>query len=260
MKRAIQTLGLIVVLALPLFLTGCKTAQPLQEYQGLSDENIYDSAQANLKKGKYEQAAKDLEALDTLYPFGPYSQKGQMEIIDAYYKSDDADSALAAADRYIRLYPRSPDVDYAYYMKGMINAGPADSWYHKWARAETSERDLSDKKQALTDFSTLIEQFPKSQYVPEAKQQIARIRGLLAQHELEVAEYYWRHSAFVAAANRANNVIEDYPGSAQIPGALAVMVKSYRALNQNDMANNALGRLQSEYPDSAEAKQFGQAK
>jgi len=260
MKQIMKLLTLVSLLTVPLFFAGCKTAPPLEGYQSLSDQVIFERAQSSMGKHQYDQASKDLEALDTLYPFGDYSQKGQLLIINAYYKNEETDLAYAAADRYIRLYPRSTDVDYAYYMKGVINAGATESWYQKWAKATPAQRDLSTKKQALDDFKTLVTQFPNSQYVPPAKQQIAQILNVLVQHELDIADYYFRRATYIAAANRASSIVSDYPEATQMPAALAMMVKSYRALNQPSMANTALSRLLSQYPASSEAKQLGALK
>lgn len=247
------SLGLI---ALCLGLAGCKTTAPFQPYQGLSDKQILERGEYNVSKRHYEQATKDFEALDTLYPFGQYTQQGQLDIIYAYYKNDDAESALAAADRYIRLYPRSPDVDYAYYLKGLINSGKPEGWFDQWLQAPPEKRDLTDQKQAFQDFGALIDQFPNSKYVPDARQHMVRIRNLLAEHELEIAQYYFRYKAYVAAANRASGIVKSYPGAPQVIPALALMVESYRKLNEPELANDALRVLNTNYPNSPEAQKL----
>lgn len=247
---------LLAVLFVITALAGCKTTTAYQPYQGLSDKQILERGEYNMAKGRYEQASKDFEALDTLYPFGEYSQQGQLDIIYAYYKNDDTDSALAAADRYIRLYPRSPDVDYAYYMKGLINSGPPENWFHRWIQAPPEKRDLTGQQQAFQDFSTLVEEFPNSKYTPDARQRMVYIRNLLAEHQLEIAQYYMRHKAYVAAANRAGDVVEMYPGAPQVIPALAIMVEAYNKLNEPQMANNALRVLKTNYPNSPEAQKF----
>ncbi|HVV68803.1 MAG TPA: outer membrane protein assembly factor BamD [Gammaproteobacteria bacterium] len=250
----------IIVLVMALItLAACKTSEPFAAYKGASAQTIFQNGENSLARGHYEAAVKSFEALDALYPFGDYSQQGQLDIIYAYYKKGDAESALAAADRYIRLYPRDPNVDYAFYMKGLINMGPSDSWIEKTARSELSQRDLTNMQQAFADFNLLIQRFPNSRYVPDARTRMIYIRNLLAQHQLEVAQYYMNYKAYVAAANRANSVVQDYPASPQIIPALAIMVQAYRALGENDMANNALQVLRANYPNSKEAKQLGTA-
>jgi outer membrane protein assembly factor BamD len=233
----IRIIALIIAACL---FSSCKTTTSLDAYQGLTDKQIFERAEKHIQKHSYEQAAKDLDALDTLYPFGQYSQQGQLEIINAYYQADDHDAALAAADRYIRLYPRADNVDYAYYMKGIINKGPAESWYEKWWHAAPAERDVTPQRDALESFGILIERYPSSRYTPEVHGYIAALRSEIAQHELEIAQYYLRRHAYVAAANRAASLVEEFPGTPQVAPALDVMVKSYHALNEPVMADRAL--------------------
>ena len=235
-------------------LISCKTTNPLDAYQKFSDKQIYESAEQNMKRHRYEQATKDFEALDAIYPFGDYSQQAQLDIITAYYKNEDAESALAAADRYIRLYPRANNVDYAYYMKGVINQGPKENWFFAWIHAKPEKRDISSQKEAFEDFTILLERFPNSQYAPDARHRMTEIHYLLAQHELEIAQYYLRRKTYVAAANRAVDLMNDYQGMPQIPAALEVMIKSYKALGENNMAESALRLLTNRYPASQEAK------
>lgn len=247
---------IIVLIVATCLFTACKTSSPLDAYQPLSDQQIYTRADNNLKKHNYEQAVKDFEALDTLYPFGEYSQEGQLKMIDAYYKSGDNDAALAAADRYIRLYPRAQDVDYAYYMKGMIHKGPKMSWYEKWLQADPSKLDKTSQENAMEDFGILIDRFPQSQYAKEAQGYINEMRAQIAQHDLEIAQYYLRRKAYVASANRATALVDKYPGTAQVAPALDVMIQSYRALNEPNMANKAIAVLKNQYPGSVEAAKY----
>jgi outer membrane protein assembly factor BamD len=251
-----RTRIIALVIATCLF-TACKTTAPLDAYQGLTDKQIFDRAEINAQKKNPEQAVKDFEALDTLYPFGQYSQEGQMNIIDAYYRSGDNDAAIAAADRYIRLYPRANDLVYAYYMKGIISKGPKESWYERWLQSDPSKREIASQEDALEYFDTLIERFPNTQYAAEAHGHVNEIRNRIAQHELEIAQYYLRRQTYVAAVNRAAELVKNYPrATQQVAPALDVMIQSYRALNQLDMANNAQRVLQNKYPDSKEARKY----
>lgn len=252
MRLSAATFLVICVLAL----TACKTSEAYSAYQGQSDQQIFSLGEHHLSRGNSEAAIRDFEALDALYPFGEYSQQAQLDIILAYYKHGDTDEALAAADRYIRLYPRGPNVDYAYYMKGLINLGPEEGWIDRWIRAEKAQLDVTGLEQAFNDFSLLIQRFPNSQYTPDARQRMVYIRNLLAQHQLFLAEYYLERKIYVAAANRASEVVQHYPGAPQVIPALAVMVKAYRALGQEKMANDALHVLQSSYPTSKQAQQL----
>lgn len=247
---------LILATTLLFSLTGCKTTAPLDAYQGYTDQQIFQRGEKNMQKKNYEAAVKDFEALDALYPFGQYSQQGQREIITAYYESGDNDAALAAADRYIRLYPRSNDVDSAYYLKGIINTGPSLSWVTKWMYADPVTRDVSAEKAAFQDFTTLVERFPNSKYAPEARKRMAELRNLIAQHDLNIAQYYLERKTYVAAVNRATDLLKNYPGTPQIPAALSIIVQGYRALNEPDSANAAQNILLTKYPNSIEAKKL----
>lgn len=237
-------------------LVACKTTTLEQQYKGQTEKQIFERAERNLANGNYDTAAKNFEALDNLYPFGPYAQQAQLDIIYAYYKSGDTASALAAADRYIRLYPRSPDIDYVYYMKGLIGMGASEGWLDYWVRTSPADRDISGLDQAFRDFGTLITRFPESKYVPAARQHMVYIRNLMAAHNLRIAQYYYNRKAYVAAANRAGDIVKNYPGAPQVIPALAIMADSYRALGERDMANDAQRILLTNYPNSAEAKQL----
>lgn len=231
-------------------LTACKTTTTQDLYGKQTDKQIFTHAESEIARGNYDTAVKDLEALDTLYPFSDYSQQGQLDLIYAYYKSGDNVSALAAADRYMRLYPRSPSVDYALYMKGLANMGPEPSWVDRWTLADPAQRDFGNMEAAYQTFHVLIERFPNSQYVPEARKHMQYIRNLMAQHQLEVAQYYMKRKAYVAAVNRATTVVENYPNTQQVKPALQIMVDAYTQLNQPQLANSARQMLVERYPDT----------
>lgn len=246
----------ILILTALLILCGCATTAPFAAYKNKTAEQIYTEGESALAKGKYETASKSFEALDALYPFGPYSEQAQLDIIYAYYKNDDSVGALAAADRYIRLYPRNPNVDYAYYMKGLINFGRDHSWTKHFFHTNPANRDLSYLSESFNDFGELIETFPQSQYAPDARQRMIYIRNVMAQHSINVAEFYFERKAYVAAANRASDVVENFQGTPQVKTALVMMVKAYRALGEMDMANNALHVLELNYPNAKEVRRL----
>lgn len=251
-----QITKLLSIILCALFLVACKTTTTADLYGSRSGEQIFSHAEAQLAKGNYETAVADLEALDTLYPFGRYSQQGQLNIIYAYYKNNDNDSALAAADRYIRLYPRSPDIDYAFYMKGLANMGRPHGFVDRFTRADPAQLDLSNMEAAYKDFDLLVRRFPKSRYAPDARVRMNEIVNTMSQKQLEIAQFYMVRKAYVAAANRGNRVVQEFPRTPQVPQALGVMIEAYAALNQPQMANNARQRLIAGFPESPEAKKF----
>lgn len=252
---SIKKTALCLALATGLGLTACSTPSgqsPGDAYKGQSAQQIYDAGDQALAKKHYQDAIKHFEGLEALYPFSPYEEQTQLDTIYAYYQSNDYDSAAAAADRFIRLYPRSEHVDYAYYMRGMAHYQVNRGFASKYVNLDLAKRDLTNIKQSFDDFSQLIQLYPDSIYAPNAKARMVALRNLMAKHELEVADYYYRHQSYLAAANRANVVVEHYQQSPSIIPALGLMVRSYRALGLDDLANRALSILQYNYPNSTE--------
>lgn len=243
-----------------LLLAGCATSNkdPLAAYQRMTAKEIFDKGVVALKKHHYSDAAKDFDALNSLYPFGDYSERAQYYIIYAYYNDDQPAMALAAAGRYIQLYPRSDHVDYAYYMRGVINMGRKYDWFQRAFGADRASRDLTYLRQAFVDFSEVVRLFPKSQYTPQAHEYMLIIRNILAQHELEIVQFYYQRRAFLGAANRANYLITYYPGAPQVIPAFYLLAKSYEALGEDALAEKARQVLIRSYPDSVEAKELKQ--
>jgi outer membrane protein assembly factor BamD len=164
--------------------------------------------------------------------------------------NEDYPSALPAVERFIRMYPRHPDVDYAYYMKGLIHFSEAMGFFNRYLPMEREDRDPTPAKKALSAFTLLTQQYPNSQYANDAKQRIIYLRNLVAQNELVAANFYLRKGAYLAAANRASFVVTNFDGSPSLAEALSIMVKAYRALELNDLANDAYRVLALNYPDS----------
>jgi len=241
---------LFLWIAMVLTVGGCSSAitDPAIIYKDQSAEEIYRGAEINLAKRRYSTAVQQFEALDALYPFSQYSEQAQLDSIYAYYKNDDMPSTAAAADRYIRLYPRSEHVDYAYYMKGIADFEQDRGWLQRFVSTDLSKRDPGTTLQAFDDFSQLVRLFPNSVYAPDARQRMVYLRNLFANHELHIAQYYFARGAYVAAANRANYIVQHFDGTPQVEGALVIMVKSYRELGLEESANKALRVLQLNYP------------
>jgi outer membrane protein assembly factor BamD len=239
-----------------LALTGCsvtdKGQSPGDAFQGQSAQQIFDAGEVSLKKGHYKDAIKHFEGLEALYPFSSYEEQSQIDSIYAYYESGDYDSAAAAADRFIRLYPRSEHIDYVYYMKGMSHYQVNRGFASKYVNLDLAKRDLSSANQAFDDFAQLVQLYPDSPYAASAKLRMIALRNLMAQHELEVGEYYYRRGSYLAAANRGDYVVEHYQQAPAIVPALGLMVRSYRLLGLSDMANRALSILQYNYPNSSD--------
>jgi outer membrane protein assembly factor BamD len=229
-----------------LLLTSCASSDKEDAFKGMTENQIYVGGQSALAKGHYAKAAQHYEAL----------QANDRNIIYAYYKNGDSASALAAADRYIHLYPQSPYVDYAYYMKGQVNFDRGRTHLQERVGVNPAQRDLKYMNQSFNAFHDLVQQYPRSPYTPDARQRMIYIRNLLAQQQLEIAQFYFERKVYVAAANRASYVVQHFQGAPQVIPALAVMVKSYRALGLTEQADNALQVLQFNYPGAPELHQL----
>lgn len=241
------------------FLHGCSVFQAADEDEtsGWSASRIYSEGKKALKEEDYENAIRMYEALESRYPFSRYAQQAQLETAYAYYKYDEPASALAAADRFIKLHPRHPNVDYAYYLKGLINFNRSSGFLQRLIPQDLSSRDPKTVRQAFFDFSALVKKFPDSRYAADARQRMLHLRNSLAAHELHVASYYMKRKAYVAAANRGKYVVENYDRSTSVPAALHLMARAYTKLEMPKLANDAMRVLQASYPDYLKRKKKG---
>lgn len=239
-----------------LLLTGCHSTSKDEKYNNMTANEIYKLGTKHVRKKNYPEAVEDFEALESRYPFSDLADKAQLGAIYAYYLNDDYPSALPAVERFLRMYPRHPHVDYAYYMKGLIHYNESLGYFSKYLPMEQRDRDVSSAKKGLVAFQTLISQYPDSIYTNEAKQRMIYLRNLLAESDLVVARYYLRKGAYLASANRAGFILAQYDQSPSMPEALAIMVQAYRKLHLHDLANDAYQVLVYNYPDSEFAKQL----
>ncbi|MBT4161888.1 MAG: outer membrane protein assembly factor BamD [Gammaproteobacteria bacterium] len=228
-------------------LCGCSKDE-IEEDLDATELSYYESAQGSLRAGNYQGAIQKLQFLESRFPFGRYAEQAQLELIYAYYKSAQPEAARAAADRFIRLHPSHPNIDYAYYLKGMISFEQDKNFLSNFIPMDPSKRDPGAARESFNDFSQLIRRYPNSEYAPDAQQRMKYLRNLLAASEINVARYYIRRGAYVAAANRGRWVFENFQGSASVPDALAVMIEAYQLLEMHELAEQALLVLSSNYP------------
>lgn len=221
-----------------LFTFGCSTT-PEDELDGLSANDLYNQAKAALNSGDYETAINTFERLEARFPFGKYAQQAQLEIAYAYYKFDEPDSSIATADRFIRNNPGNPHLDYAYYLKGLANYTRGANIVDRLVPREPSERDTRALRDAFNDFTQLIKKFPDSRYAEDSKRRLVFLHNMLAKYEIHVANYYMRRGAYVAAANRAKYVIENYQRTPAARSALQVLVQAYTEMGMEDLAQDA---------------------
>lgn len=252
-------LFLLPVIACGLLMAACSTTtDPAEAYKGESPEHIFQKGEEELRDKNYQEAIKRFEALDVQYPLDRNTETAQLQIIYAYYMSSDYASAESAADRFISAHPASPHVDYAYYMRGLSNFYQNLGVFERLFAVDLSTRDLTQLKKSFADFAQLVHQYPNSPYAAAAHQYMVYLRNTIATHELDVAKYYFGREAYVAAADRANLIVRHYDGSPAVPEALVIMVKSYRALNLTQNADNAMKVLEFNYPNSTYVKQVNE--
>jgi outer membrane protein assembly factor BamD len=246
--RYLRPLAALVLLALAA--SGCGllpgSEDPTKDW---SASQLYSEARSSLARGDYEDAIKHYELLEARYPFGRYAQQAQVEVAYAYYKYDEPDSAIAAADRFIKMHPQHPHVDYAYYLKGLANFNRNMGFVERRLPQDPSRRDTGAQRQSFQDFAELVNRYPASKYAADARQRMVYLRNSLAQHELHVADYYMRRGAYVAAANRAKYVVEQYQRAPAVPEALVILANAYRALGIPDLADDAVRVLRHNFPD-----------
>jgi len=213
-----------------------------------SAADFYNEAKASLDDESYVNAIELYEGLESRYPFGQYAQQAQIDLAFAYYKNDEPESAIATANRFIRIHPRHKNIDYIYYLKGLINFNRGIGFLERYLPTDKSQRDPGAAIESLDDFATLIRRFPNSQYAADSKQRIVALKSNLALHDLNVAKYYMKRKAYVAAINRAKNIIEQYQNSTAVPRALLLMIDAYQQIEMNDLAADAQRIYDLNYP------------
>lgn len=242
---------ILVLMLFTTFLAACGLLpEQGDETSGWSASKLYSEAKAQLADGNYQRAIQLFERLEARYPFGPYAQQAQLEVAYAYYKDNEPASAIAAADRFIRLHPNHPHVDYAYYLKGLANFVEDRGLLSGLGSQDMSERDPKAAREAFDAFRELVTRFPDSKYTPDALARMRYLVNALASHEVHVARYYFKRGAYVAAANRGKYVVENYPQAPALEEALYLMSQSYDRLGLTDLRDDALRVLKLNFPAS----------
>ncbi len=215
---------------------------------GASEQEVYQRAVKLMKSGNWEAVIQTLQLLEEYFPFGTYAEQSQLELIFAYYKTNNYDAAIASADRFIRLNPQHSNVDYAYYMRGVASF-VNDSSYQAALINDTSNRDAGTARVSFEYFTELLTKFPQSPYGPDARKRMTYLRNTLARYEIHVANYYFKRGAFLAAANRGRFVVENMQTTPAVPDGLAVMAQAYHLLELQDLADKAVAVLHKNFPD-----------
>jgi outer membrane protein assembly factor BamD len=250
-KSHVPVLKALAVIALVATLNACAIFRHKQATNDtLPVDKLYAKAHTSLENSDYAAAGKAFQRLIARFPSGDYNEQAQLELAYAQYKANLPDDALSTVNRFIKTFPTQKHVDYAYYLRGLINFDRSGGMVERLLnrRDQQSRRDQAYNLQAFDDFSELARRFPDSAYTADARQRMIYLRNVLAQYEINVAEFYLRNKAYVAAADRAQYVIEHYQQSPQTGDALAILTRSYLATEQNDQAAQVRKVLALNYP------------
>jgi outer membrane protein assembly factor BamD len=248
-KYLLSFLSIIVIT-----LTACASDD---EFAASTEEYIYNEAVDALRNNAFSVAIANFQQLEALFPFGQYAAQAQIELVYAYFRAGEAESARAAADRFIRLYPDDENIDYAYYMKGLAFYTEDASILGRFLPTDPSKRDPGNARESFTDFAQLVTRFPNSPYAADARARMIYLRNLLADYEVHVAEFYIERQAFLSALNRAKYIVENYQESPAVPRAMEIMTEMYLRLGLNDLADSSLSILKANYPDSNQLNENG---
>ncbi len=244
------TLGSVAVIG-ALLLGGCGLLpEQVDETADWNAQRLYSEAKTAMEEGSYDQAIKFFEKLEARYPYGRFAQQAQIEVAYAHYKSGEPALAIAACDRFIRLHPSHPNVDYVYYLKGLATFNEDLGLLAGLSNQDLSERDPKGAQESFDTFRELVTRFPESRYAEDARQRMQYLVNALAAHEVHVARYYYRRGAYVAAINRAKAALTTYPQAPAIEEALFILVKSYDTLGMTDLRDDADRVLRKNFPDS----------
>jgi outer membrane protein assembly factor BamD len=244
--RLFLSFALIGVLAL----SGCASLEdPTRDW---SAEQLYMEGKTKLNDGAYEESIKLFEKIQARYPYGRHAEQAQLETAYAYYKNGEPALAIAAADRFIRQHPTHPNVDYAYYLKGLTNFR-TDRGFLEWALTggeEPIDRDPRAVREAYGSFKELVDRFPRSRYAADAAQRMAYLLDAQARYEIRIARYYFERGAYVATVNRCRYTLQTFPRAPSVEDALGLTAMSYKMMGLDDLMADTLRILRMNFPDS----------
>lgn len=243
-----KLLSIAMIAMLLIMLPGCKKDK--DKFDNRPAAAMYEDAKRYLNGQNWSRAISTYQQLSTRFPFGRYTEQAQLELAYAYHKAGRPEAALSTADRFIRTYPSHPNVDYAYYLRGLTNYDQRVGFMERMMPSRVRDRDQTAAREAFRDFDELIRRFPDSRYAPDARQRMVFLRNNLSFYELDVARYYLRRKAYVASANRARYTIETYPGSPEMAGALEILHISYTEMGLPELAEDTMKVMALNYPDN----------
>ena len=222
----------------------------IDETAGWSANKLYSEAKSSMADGAYDKAIKYFEKLEARFPYGRYAQQAQLEVAYAYFRQQEPASTIAACDRFIRLHPNHPNVDYAYYLKGRANFNEDLGLLGYVSLQDLTERDPKAARDSFDAFKVLVNKYPESRYTPDATARMKYLVNALSSHEVHVARFYMKREAYVAAVNRAQTAIKTYPDAPANEEALFIMIKAYDKLGMNDLRDDAERVMRKNFPKS----------
>jgi len=227
---------LVLTILAAIMLGGCASKPETEEEQELAEVILYQLAQDRINAKNYSGAVESLARIERFYPFGVYAEQARADLIYAFYMSGDYDQAYAASEKFIRLYPRNTNIDYAYFMKGMTGYYQDEGLLNDIFALDLSKRDTSPAMQSYADLTEFIIRYPESEYIDAARERLIFLRNLIASSELDGAEYYMKRGAYLAAVNRANYVLKNIPNSTERERALRILKEAYKQLGYDEYA------------------------
>ena len=242
---------LVWLAALTLMLGGCGTDDQRDPTLGWSAEKLYAEAQDEMRSGRYGAAIKMLERLEARYPFGRWAQQAQIDIAYAQFKDNERALALASTDRFLKQFPAHPALDYVYYLRGLINFNEQQGWLASLGGQDLSERDLRAARESFDAFREVVTRFPDSRYAADAEARMKYLVNAMASGEVHIARYYFTRGAWVAAINRAQGAIAQYPQAPAIEEALYITMQAYERLGLEDMRKDTERVMRANFPRSA---------
>ena len=236
-------------LATLLALSACSSTK-VDETAGWSPNKIYTEAIDERENGNFDKAITLYEKLEGRAAGTPLAQQAQLDKAYTYYKSNEQAQALAVLDRFLRLHPASPALDYALYLKGLVNFNDNLGLFGSLAQQDLSERDQKSAKASFESFREVVTRFPDSKYAPDSRARMTYIVNSLADSEVHVARYYYQRGAYLAAVNRVQTALTDYKDAPALEEALFILVRSYDALGMKELRDDARRVMETNYPKS----------
>ncbi len=255
MKTTAKSALLVLTMAVAtLSMSGCswlggEDSEPREDAAGMTEQEFFERIEASLDSKNWRMAIENLRLLESQFPFGKYAEQAQLELIFALYRTGDYEEAIAAAERFVRLHPQHASVDYAFYLKGLSELSQTQGFFDSFLPTDPSLRDPGSARDAFATLTEMLNRFPNSRYAADARKRLINLRNILARSEINVANYYFKRGAYLAAVNRGRFVVENFQTTPAVPDGLAVMAQGYYRLEMFELADNSVRTLAANYPD-----------